>query len=154
MSKIGRNDPCHCGSGLKYKKCCAQKDEALRSAEREASNRQLRATYEKLNTALSGNLDRYDQYMQASGSVLELIHAGKLDEAETAARELLERFPEVPDGYDRMGQIWEARGDGAQAAHWYRKVIDFMRAHREHYSEQDERPFHRLIQKLDPAISE
>lgn len=21
-SKIGRNDPCHCGSGLKYKKCC------------------------------------------------------------------------------------------------------------------------------------
>ncbi len=26
-----------------------------------------------------------------------------------------------------------ARGDGAQAAHWYRKVIDFMRAHAEHY---------------------
>lgn len=20
--KLGRNDPCHCGSGLKYKKCC------------------------------------------------------------------------------------------------------------------------------------
>ena len=20
--KIGRNDPCHCGSGRKYKKCC------------------------------------------------------------------------------------------------------------------------------------
>lgn len=20
--KVGRNDPCHCGSGLKYKKCC------------------------------------------------------------------------------------------------------------------------------------
>jgi predicted Zn-dependent protease len=154
MSKIGRNDPCHCGSGLKYKKCCAQRDQALRSAEREANNTQLRATYEKLNTALAGHLDRYDQYMHASGSVLELIHAGKLDEAETAARELMERFPEVPDGYDRMGQIGEARGDGAQAAHWYRKVIDFMRAHPEHYSAQDERPFHRLIQKLDPATSE
>ncbi|MDX9754214.1 MAG: preprotein translocase subunit SecA [bacterium] len=24
--KIGRNDPCHCGSGLKYKKCCMKKD--------------------------------------------------------------------------------------------------------------------------------
>lgn len=24
--KIGRNDPCHCGSGKKYKKCCLQKD--------------------------------------------------------------------------------------------------------------------------------
>jgi len=22
MSKIGRNDPCPCGSGKKYKKCC------------------------------------------------------------------------------------------------------------------------------------
>jgi hypothetical protein len=23
---IGRNDPCHCGSGKKYKKCCMEKD--------------------------------------------------------------------------------------------------------------------------------
>ena len=23
---VGRNDPCHCGSGKKYKKCCADKD--------------------------------------------------------------------------------------------------------------------------------
>ncbi|MFC5471570.1 SEC-C metal-binding domain-containing protein [Cohnella suwonensis] len=28
MQKLGRNDPCHCGSGLKYKKCCLSKDEA------------------------------------------------------------------------------------------------------------------------------
>jgi len=33
MAKIGRNDPCHCGSGLKYKKCCLQKEaEAQRTA--------------------------------------------------------------------------------------------------------------------------
>lgn len=25
MSDIGRNDPCSCGSGLKYKKCCLPK---------------------------------------------------------------------------------------------------------------------------------
>lgn len=30
---LGRNDPCHCGSGKKYKRCCLDKDEA---AEREA----------------------------------------------------------------------------------------------------------------------
>jgi hypothetical protein len=23
----GRNEPCHCGSGRKYKQCCLQKDE-------------------------------------------------------------------------------------------------------------------------------
>lgn len=31
--KIGRNDPCRCGSGLKYKKCCSAKDDEARSAE-------------------------------------------------------------------------------------------------------------------------
>jgi hypothetical protein len=31
--RLGRNDPCHCGSGRKYKQCCLAKDEA---AEREA----------------------------------------------------------------------------------------------------------------------
>lgn len=28
ICKLGRNDPCHCGSGIKYKKCCLSKDEA------------------------------------------------------------------------------------------------------------------------------
>jgi hypothetical protein len=28
MAKVGRNDPCSCGSGKKYKKCCLEKDEA------------------------------------------------------------------------------------------------------------------------------
>jgi hypothetical protein len=32
MSKIGRNAPCPCGSGRKYKKCCLQDDEASRAA--------------------------------------------------------------------------------------------------------------------------
>jgi preprotein translocase subunit SecA len=26
--KIGRNDPCPCGSGKKYKKCCMSRDQA------------------------------------------------------------------------------------------------------------------------------
>lgn len=28
MQKLGRNDPCHCGSGKKYKKCCLSQDQA------------------------------------------------------------------------------------------------------------------------------
>jgi hypothetical protein len=30
----GRNEPCHCGSGRKYKHCCLEKDEAEVSAAR------------------------------------------------------------------------------------------------------------------------
>lgn len=32
-ARPGRNDPCHCGSGLKYKQCCLDKDEAKVRAE-------------------------------------------------------------------------------------------------------------------------
>lgn len=30
----GRNEPCHCGSGRKYKHCCLEKDEAKARAAR------------------------------------------------------------------------------------------------------------------------
>ena len=35
--KLGKNDPCHCGSGQKYKKCCHAKDDAARMAELNAN---------------------------------------------------------------------------------------------------------------------
>jgi SEC-C motif-containing protein len=31
---LGRNEPCHCGSGKKYKQCCLAKDEAAERAAR------------------------------------------------------------------------------------------------------------------------
>jgi hypothetical protein len=45
----GRNQPCHCGSGRKYKQCCLEKDEALDVAARakldkEAAKRTPEAT--------------------------------------------------------------------------------------------------------------
>lgn len=39
MSKIGRNDQCHCGSGKKYKKCCIDKDQAEWRAQHEEEMR-------------------------------------------------------------------------------------------------------------------
>ena len=33
-ARPGRNDPCHCGSGKKYKLCCLEKDAAKASAAR------------------------------------------------------------------------------------------------------------------------
>src|ERR1700680_2319504 len=69
----------------------------------------------------------------ASNAVIDIVHAGKLDEAEAAARDLLVRFPEVHDGYDRLGMVYEARGDKKQAAVYYRQVIDFVRARPDQY---------------------
>jgi hypothetical protein len=33
-ARPGRNDPCHCGSGRKYKHCCLEKDHAMEAAAR------------------------------------------------------------------------------------------------------------------------
>ena len=37
MDKTGRNDPCHCGSGKKYKKCCIFKDAKKKNANRNSA---------------------------------------------------------------------------------------------------------------------
>lgn len=45
--KIGRNDPCHCGSGQKYKKCHLAKDDAAKSAELAAAAAEAAAAQAK-----------------------------------------------------------------------------------------------------------
>ena len=35
-SKVGRNDPCPCGSGAKFKNCCIDKAEKKARADRDA----------------------------------------------------------------------------------------------------------------------
>jgi tetratricopeptide (TPR) repeat protein len=173
MAKPGRNDPCPCGSGNKYKRCCLAKDEAasksqLGSARTRAEHtesearRALRAAshlpgIHKLKTAIAAKLgmsedalQRYDELMDASNAVVELVHAGKLDEAEQAARDLLVRFPDVHDGYDRLGMVHEARGENQQAADCYRKVIAFIRQHPDDYDNAFENAFVKLVAKLDP----
>jgi len=35
VPQLGRNEPCHCGSGRKYKKCCLEKDAGRLRSERE-----------------------------------------------------------------------------------------------------------------------
>jgi Tfp pilus assembly protein PilF len=72
---------------------------------------------------------------------MDLVHEGNLDQAEAAARELLVRYPEVHDGYDRLGMVYEARGQNKQAADCYRKVIEFVCQHPEQYDPEFENTF-------------
>jgi hypothetical protein len=166
MAKPGRNEPCHCGSGNKYKKCCLAKDEAAgrerlveaqaRRDERPAAHRlhvreltaevaaRLRMAEEE--DALEDELDA------ASRAVVQLGRAVKLDEAVEAARDLLVRFPNVHDGWDRLGMVHEARSDSRQAADCYRKVIDFIRHRPDEYDVKMVEQFTKLVDKLDPPV--
>ena len=142
---VGRNDPCPCGSGQKYKRCCREKDEA----ERAAAARERAAAEKNRRKAEQEALQESQALDAASNAVVDLVHAGKLDEAEQAARELLARYPEVPDGHERLAMVYEARGDRPQAAECYRKVIEFIRTH----PGFDPRYERDLLEKLDLATA-
>jgi tetratricopeptide (TPR) repeat protein len=153
--KIGRNDPCHCGSGQKYKRCCQEKDEAAERAARAAAEAAkpptpARHRYTSIDSFRADIDDDLEELTAASNAVIDMVHAGKLDEAEAAARDLLVRFPEAHDGYDRLGMVYEARGDKKQAADYYRQVIDFVQSRPDQYEPGFETTFETLIQKLDP----
>jgi tetratricopeptide (TPR) repeat protein len=149
MTKAGRNDPCPCGSGKKYKQCCLAKDQAAEHATLAAAMAAKPAPPKMPKRLIYPDFDDEDDLTPASNAVVDLVDAGKLDEAEQAARDLLERFPEVHDGYDRLAMVYEARGDHKQAAHYYRKSIEVICQDPEHDPEFADK-FRRLADKLDP----
>ena len=110
MAKPGRNDPCPCGSGKKYKKCCLPLHEESR-AKQEVGAVSL--------TPGSTDLD------DLSNSVVDLIEKGRLDEAEAVCRQLLTRYPDQIDGTERLAAVYEARGEKKMAAQYYRKAAQF-----------------------------
>ncbi len=78
----GRNDPCHCGSGKKYKHCCG----ALPAAE-------------ALATRAAGEA----AHPQSTAELANLLNQGRLREAEQHSRARLEREPD-------SGTLWKILG--------------------------------------------
>jgi tetratricopeptide (TPR) repeat protein len=164
VPRIGRNDPCPCGSGKKYKHCCVDKDRAAEFAP--AVRQRIALQAQKANQVAlrkddqaelmesQAALEQAQALDAASNAVVDLVHAGRLDEAEQAARELLARYPEVHDGHDRLGMVHEARGEFREAADCYRKVIEFTRADPEDYDAGFVNSFLELIVKLEDSVAD
>jgi len=152
MAKPGRNDPCPCGSGKKYKRCCRDKDQAAERAALAAAPPPPHPPGHLLDrlAAAYGADDAEDELTAASNAAVDLVHEGRLDEAEQAARDLIVRFPDAHDGWDRLGMVYQARGEHRQAADCYRKVIAFIRDHPDDYDPGFEDIFHNLVARLDP----
>lgn len=164
MPKTGRNDPCPCGSGKKYKLCCLEMDRAAEFAPaiaqrvalqaQKANKTAQRKDYQAELLETQTTLREAQALDAASNAVVDLVHAGRLDEAEQAARELLVRYPEVHDGYDRLGMVHEARGQFREAADCYRKLIEFTRANPEDYDAGFVNSFLELIAKLEASVAD
>ncbi len=144
MSKSSRNDPCPCGSGRKYKRCCQEKDKPRAEPQTNSSGKsdsQVVGT----NPAWvfeENSLDR------DSNRVVALIHEGRLDEAEAAGAQLLKDYPEVQDGFERLAMVYEARGDNARALNMYQLALDFVMKNEELFDQEMSLYYRNKISKL------
>ena len=102
MKKPGRNEPCPCGSGKKFKKCCLQAPEHS-----------------------TGSTFIYTDLDELSNQVPELIRQEKYNEAEEVCQKLLKQYPEQIDGLHRSAELFEAMGDYEKAATFYKQTAQF-----------------------------
>ena len=91
--KAGRNDPCPCGSGEKYKKCCQGKTEGTRQVHHDVPST---ATNQTAPTAVALN------------ALVALFNAGRHVDLESQTRRLLEQYPD-------SGLLWKVLGATLQA---------------------------------------
>jgi tetratricopeptide (TPR) repeat protein len=149
MSKINKNDPCSCGSGRKYKRCCQTKDRPKKPS---------KPGWDISKRSMPKNPDPFgffkeDRLTHESNRVVDLIHEGRLDEAELAAQKLLEDFPEVPDGLERLATVYETRGDKNRAVTLYRQALELI-LNDDGYDEETRDYYRSKISKLEQDIEE
>jgi len=102
MKKPGRNEPCPCGSGKKFKKCCLQAPEHS-----------------------TGSTFIYTDLDELSNQVPELIRQEKYSKAKEVCQKLLKQYPEQIDGLHRSAELFEAMGDYEKAATFYEQTAQF-----------------------------
>ena len=120
----GRNDPCPCGSGKKYKKCCAQSDAANRGRA-QASNLDLAiSSFE--NGDFSAAAAAAQSYLKTNRNEpmcwqvlgVSLYYLSDFKASEDAFREVVKRDKLNPDAWNNLGLVLyeQARLDEALSA--------------------------------------
>ena len=111
MSAVGRNDPCPCGSGKKYKKCCAPAATDAGRPGTGAARPGTGAAQAARGTASGGTSSLPDL-----SSLFALLRAGRNPELEAGALGLIERHPNLGILWKLLGAALFAQGKDAQAA--------------------------------------
>lgn len=89
--KIGRNDPCPCGSGLKYKKCCADKQEA--GGQPSGMGEVMEELREILKGQSFGSLDEANSFL---GQYMQQRSQAPIDDFHGLSSEQMHRFLHFP----------------------------------------------------------
>lgn len=100
ISKVGRNEPCPCGSGKKYKKCClAQHEEARKSLPQDVV-RDLEDQAQRRETLEKDILHGFD-----------LLFSQEFGKVRRLAEGLVELFPEDDRIHDMLASVELATGN-------------------------------------------
>jgi hypothetical protein len=139
--------PARGAAANKYKKCCLAKEEAVarerlakaeaRRAERAAETAAAYRLHLREVKAATRRASPAPRTLTNSPSRTTPLPNSSVPASSTRPsrppRDLLLLFSDVHDGYDRLGMVYEARGENRQAADCYRKVIAFIREHPDDY---------------------
>lgn len=101
--KPGRNDPCPCGSGKKYKKCCQDKFEVPSA---------FQPMWQKTGAAAKSKAPTYAECNQ----LVALFNAGHYVVLESQARLLLEQYPDYGYAWKVLGASLQMQGKDALPA--------------------------------------
>ena len=132
-NKIGRNDPCPCGSGKKYKQCCEQVGATPQSFSSNLNPQHALQTAMAQHQA--GNLQQaeslYKQVLQAAPNQADALHLlglvakqkGDLKTAVQLMRKALNFNPNYVEAYVNLGASLQEQGNLNEAADCYRKAL-------------------------------
>ncbi len=141
MAKIGRNAPCPCGSGKKYKKCCLAKDEeARRSRLEDQERRQLQAKRqpEEDEDLFEDALDEEESEDELYGDELdemdeeeEMDKTSEDSKAESRPRKRVpEESPRISDAEEEIvDKWWEKYKKMHEIGEIRQHLEDFLRDH-------------------------
>ncbi len=145
QDKIGRNEPCPCGSRKKFKKCCIGKSNAAPDKTGLTKNTQLQSTIEQLDKRvyeIIEDLQNTHHQVLAQMSkddffkIVNVIYADKryekYDFTVTEMEEIVEKYGLPPHGKDEES-INETRGFSLKAAKEKYTEKDIVQAVMDHY---------------------
>lgn len=131
MSKAGRNDPCPCGSGKKYKQCCLPRAALPNAAPPPVGQwlQQAMALHQSGRLAEAQAL--YSQILQAQPQHAEALHLsglvaqseGRLEQALELISAALRRQPGNVAYLSNLGNLRQSLGQYAEAVHCYQQAL-------------------------------
>ena len=122
MSAPSRNDPCPCGSGKKYKKCCLGRDTATHAGHPNALNHPASGR-NQVGVEFGGSAAPSNPLMHYSKLGNTYLAQGKLDAAIGSFRMALALDPDFAEVHCNMGLALQSQGNLHAAIKSYRKAL-------------------------------